>query len=106
VRLAPFYDLLCITVYPNLKKSFSFKIGDRWNLDQIRKEDINHLENAIGIRENTIVSRLRDMCAEVSSKAAPLAREIMEAYPESRMPERVAKLIEKRFKGMKMLSLL
>jgi len=27
-RLAPFYDMVCTTVYPNLSKKFAFRIGD------------------------------------------------------------------------------
>jgi serine/threonine-protein kinase HipA len=37
-RLAPFYDMVCTTIYPNLSKKFAFKIGDEnrpgWIMEQ------------------------------------------------------------------------
>ncbi len=40
LRLSPFYDLVCTTIYPFLERKLAMKIGKKRNIDTVMREDI------------------------------------------------------------------
>lgn len=59
-ELAPFYDLLCTSIYTELNKNFSFKIGDRYTFATIGLNQFTLLEKELGIKKGAFTQRMKD----------------------------------------------
>jgi len=55
-RLAPFYDLVCTTVYPHLSRKFAFKIGGENRPEWIRARHWARFADEIGVKARWVDS--------------------------------------------------
>jgi serine/threonine-protein kinase HipA len=101
VELAPFYDLLCIALYPRLKKNFSFKIGDRDYFDQIGKNQFERLEDEVGVKRGTWLEHLRSVDEKVMALKDQVAHEVLKSHPSTKIVSRISDLIGQRSKGLR-----
>jgi len=53
-RLAPFYDLLCTTVYPHLSRKFAFKVGGENRPRWIKDRHWERMANAIEVQTSML----------------------------------------------------
>lgn len=61
VRLAPLYDVVSTVVYPALTTKLSMKIGKRYELAEITKNDFSFQAELMGIKTGMILNLLEDM---------------------------------------------
>lgn len=66
-RLAPFYDLMCTSVYPGFSSNFAFKIGSTFKPGEIDKKQLQDFAASIGVSEKFMLK----MAADMSGKIVP-----------------------------------
>ena len=101
IELAPFYDLLCTGVYPNLKRHFSFKIGDRDDPSLIGKKQFELLDQQLDLKFGTFEERMQKVAQLTMESKDQLAQDIVERYPAAKLPKRISKLIGDQVKALK-----
>lgn len=101
IELAPFYDLVATALYSSLKKSFSFKIGGRDEYSQLGKKQFEDLDAELELKPGTMEERLRMTYEKMASHKDILAERLSEKYPNVKIMNRIAELIEDRAKGFK-----
>ena len=60
-KLAPFYDLMCTTIYSGFSSNFSFKIGSTFKPGEVDKKQLNTFAKSIGASGNFILKVATDM---------------------------------------------
>ncbi|MGE3759257.1 MAG: HipA domain-containing protein, partial [Pseudobdellovibrionaceae bacterium] len=100
IELAPFYDLLCTSIYTSLKKDFSFYIGGRNRFEQIGLNQFHQEEENLGIKKNSFVQRMKDVRARVLEHKDRVTTEVLSQYPKAKIAKRISQLISKRAKGL------
>ena len=91
VRLAPFYDLLSTTVYEDISRSLSMRIGQRRRIDDVLREDLLRLgiveENVMNEIIDTVSRRYRGAVEEMrDTEKNPLVRNMLERIYEDSLP--------------------
>lgn len=99
-ELAPFYDLLCTTIYESLHKEFSFKIGDRYTFAKIGLNQFTLLEKELGIKEGAFTQRIKEIRELILIHKDLVLAEMMDKHPQAKIPKRIRALITKRAKGL------
>lgn len=77
-RLAPFYDLVCSTIYPDLSRDMAMKAGKHRNIDRITKEDLLSIDGDSKLM-NAIVT-------DISSRICSSFESVSTMIPESLRP--------------------
>ena len=72
LRLAPFYDLMCTSVYSGLGKNFAFNIGGELHSGKIERKHIETLAVSLGVAPKFMFST-----------AEKMARQVERAIPEA-----------------------
>ena len=101
-ELAPFYDLLCTSIYPKLKRQFSFKIGGRDDFTQIGGNQIKLLEKDLDLKEGTFQKCLKKINDKIIEIKDPLAERICKNFPDAKIPKRISTLVADRSKSFKL----
>ncbi len=65
LRLAPFYDLMCTSVYSGLGKNFAFKIGEEFHSGKIERKHIEALAVSLGVAPKFMFSMAEKMARQV-----------------------------------------
>ena len=99
-KLAPFYDLLCTAIYPQLKRQFSFKVGDRNDASRIGKNQLDQLDELLGLKKGTMVERILLMRNKLIENKDIVVEKIMVAHPKIKIAKRISDLIEDRCKSL------
>ncbi|MDP3267959.1 MAG: type II toxin-antitoxin system HipA family toxin [Legionella sp.] len=99
-ELAPFYDLLCTSIYENLHKDFSFRIGDRYNFAQMGLNQFTLLEEELGIKKGSFTQRMKDIRELILTYKERVLEQVMDKHPQAKIPKRISILIGKRAKGL------
>ena len=99
--LTPFYDLMSTAIYERLESSFSFRIGDRDEFSKIGKNQIELLEDQLGLKRNVFKKRLQGMVDQILAQYKPLADQIHEQFPKAKILKRINELIDARIKSLK-----
>jgi serine/threonine-protein kinase HipA len=58
LQLAPCYDLVCTTIYPELSKDMGIYIGSKLNIDSIQSADFAELADVLALDRKEALSRL------------------------------------------------
>lgn len=61
-RLAPLYDLLCTTIYPDLTTKMAMRIGKEYDCRAIRNKDFAKFAQDVAINEPLMIERLIELC--------------------------------------------
>lgn len=101
IQLAPFYDLLCTSIYPNLKRNFSFKIGDRTDASRIGKNQLEMTDKTLGLKAGTMIERILLVREKLLDHKDLVAHKIKENHPQAKIPFRISELIGDRCKSLK-----
>jgi serine/threonine-protein kinase HipA len=100
-ELAPFYDLVCTAIYPTLNKDFAFTIGDRTDFSKIGIKQFQLLEAQLGMKQNAFHARMNSVILKIQTHKDAVAARVRSNFPEARIVDRIADLIEKRIKGLR-----
>lgn len=65
IRLAPLYDLICTTVYPNLSKKMAMKIGGTYEITKVDPRQFEKLAEQIGFTKPLVKRRVVDQAKKV-----------------------------------------
>lgn len=101
IELAPFYDLLSTSIYPKLKRQFSFKIGGRDDSSRIGKNQFYDLDKELGLKQGTMSERMKLVIGEVLEAKEDVGSMIKREHRESKIIERISKLIDDNSKSLK-----
>ena len=101
-ELAPFYDLLCTSIYPRLKRQFSFKIGDRDDFTLVGGNQIKLLEKDLGLKEGVFRNCFKRINDKIVEFKDPVAERICTTFPKAKIPKRISTLIADRSKSFKL----
>jgi len=90
-RLAPFYDLMCTTVYPGFKSEFAFKVGSTYVPGEMQREDLTLLGRSVGVSERYLLGLARSVAEQVLQAVAPAIEGLNDAlgHGERVMAERI-----------------
>ncbi len=100
-ELAPFYDLLCTAIYPNLTKDFAFTIGNRTDFSQIGMNQFNLLENKLQMKPMSFHARLNKIILKIQNCKDEVVSSIQHDYPETKIVKLISILIDRRIKGLR-----
>ncbi|MFZ3046418.1 MAG: type II toxin-antitoxin system HipA family toxin [Desulfatirhabdiaceae bacterium] len=98
--LAPFYDLICTQVYPDLMEKQAMRIGGENRPSWIQRRHWERFGEAIAIKPGLVIRTLQDMAASVMPTAQKLADDFWKAYESSPIIEKILAVIEKRAKAI------
>jgi serine/threonine-protein kinase HipA len=98
--LAPFYDLLCTRVYPDLTEKQAMRIGGENRPSWIRQKHWEKFGEAVSIKPRLVLKTLQDMTASVTPAAQKLSDEFQQAYGKSAIIEKIRAVIEKRARDL------
>lgn len=76
IRLAPFYDLLCTSLYPGLSRTFAFHIGGESNPSNIHQEHIIAMSNALGFKAKYVLNLAEEMAIALLEKLNTVSEEV------------------------------
>ncbi|MFZ4614589.1 MAG: HipA domain-containing protein [Rectinemataceae bacterium] len=82
--LAPLYNLVSTTAYPELSPKLSMRVGKEWSIALIGLKGIEGLASDLGVRPHLLRERL-----DAFRSNAPGAWEVMAAIPELSGQERL-----------------
>lgn len=75
VKLAPAYDVVCTLIYPNLTRKMSMKIGSHYEIEKIRKGDLESLCTELNIKSSVILKQYAALRDKVLSSFSALRRD-------------------------------
>jgi serine/threonine-protein kinase HipA len=97
-RLAPFYDLICTQVYPDLTEKSAMRIGGENRPSWIRQKHWAKLGEAVAIKSSLVLKTLKDMSSDIIPEAQVLINDFKKAHGSSGIIEKIMAVIEKRAK--------
>ncbi len=95
-RLAPFYDLICTQVYPDLTDKLAMRIGGENRPSWIHQRHWEKLGDTTGIKSGFVLKALREMATGIVPAARELLKDFNHSYGESAIIKKVVAIIEKR----------
>lgn len=92
LRLAPFYDLMCTSIYAGFSRNFAFKIGATFKPGDMNTTHLCALATSIGVSEKFILRTAADMSGKVLAALQPCIQELSAVMgpSEKAMAERLA----------------
>jgi serine/threonine-protein kinase HipA len=97
-RLAPLYDVLCTTYYPELAKKMAMKIGGEYASDKVLPKHFAQLADEAGFAKPMVINRVQQLAETIRSKSAdPLSEHATARAVAALIQSRCAKALE-RFK--------
>lgn len=94
-RLAPFYDLLCTSVYPDLSGRLAMRIGGENRPGWIQPRHWERFSADVGIKPRLIHRIVGEMAQSIAPLANSVARDFMGAYGHSAIIEKIVQAIKK-----------
>lgn len=95
-RLAPFYDLICTQVYPDLTEKSALRIGGENRPSWIGQKHWEKLGESVAIKPNLVLKTLKDMSSDIVPAMQALMNDFNKEYGKSRIVEKIMAVIEKR----------
>ncbi len=99
-RLAPFYDLLCTQVYPDLSEKLAMRIGGENRPAWIQQKHWERFADTIAIKPRLVLKTLQDMAAAALPAAQALADDFQKAYGKSPILAKILAVIAQRAKAV------
>jgi serine/threonine-protein kinase HipA len=95
-RLAPFYDLLCTQVYPDLTEKQAMRIGGENRPAWIQRKHWERFAEAVAIKPRLVLRTLQEMSISIMPAAQALADDFRKTYGTSGIIAKIVSVIEKR----------
>jgi serine/threonine-protein kinase HipA len=96
VALAPLYDLLCTTAYPELSPTFAMRIAKRATIDDFRPDTWELFAKDVGVGAPYVRRRVRALAAAMLERAPRLAVELSQPGFDSAALERYSAAVADR----------
>jgi serine/threonine-protein kinase HipA len=100
-RLAPFYDLVCTGVYPEITRELAMAVGVERDPGQIRKRDWIAPAEGAGIRPGLVFRLLEDMISNLGAALAGWTAEFAATVGKDPVIDRVQSHIKKQLRRTK-----
>ncbi len=100
IRLAPFYDLLCTSVYPGITSKMAMKIGRENRPKWIQLRHWERLAKSAGIKTDFVLQTVREMAHRIESAAGVVAAEQAERWGAAPIITQIQKVIGQRSKSL------
>jgi serine/threonine-protein kinase HipA len=94
-RLAPFYDIMCTQVYPELVDRLAMRIGGENRPRWIQRRHLDRLGNDVGIKPRLIQRIVDEMSERMASAANAVAEDFVNAYGDCSIVGKIVDLIRK-----------
>lgn len=101
IELAPFYDLMCTSVYPKLNNKFSYKIGERTDASRIGKNQLAILDTQLDLKLGTMAERMLLIRDKLLKHKDQVAEEITLKFPKAKIMQRICDIIQDRCTSLK-----
>ncbi len=98
-RLAPFYDLICTQVYPDLTVKQAMKIGGENRPGWIQQKHWDKLGESVTIKSSLVRKTLQNMATDIIPTAQALSDDFDKTYGQCKMISKINAVIEKRVKS-------
>lgn len=102
IRLAPFYDLLCTSLYSGLSRKFAFNFGGETKPANIHKDQIISMANSLGFKAKYVLKVAEEVSIDLLTKLESVSEEInamASVGTEKTMVERLSQHIESNTKS-------
>ena len=97
-ELAPFYDLLSTTVYPELSKKMSMKLGGKKRIDWVLNEHWVRFAQETDIKFSMLKEILIGMANKLQKHSEELKDEFSHSYGENDIINKICKFIDSQTK--------
>lgn len=94
-ELAPFYDLVNVTVYENFNHDLAFKIGDTFVLDEVKAYQLLEMSQEMDLAPRLVAVQLKKLCKEILKQIASISLDDLEAS-EKHFIDKLTKNIKER----------
>jgi len=94
LRLAPFYDLICTRVYPELTSRLAMKIGSENRPDWVMVRHFKKFAHQVDIQSKWVINTLHQFAQALPDKANQLANEYQATYGTTPILAKIVKVIE------------
>lgn len=95
-RLAPFYDLICTQIYPDLTEKLAMRIGGENRPSWIQRKHWERFGEGIGIKTNLVLRTLKNMSASIIPAAQMLSIDFTNSYGTCPIIEKILSVFRKR----------
>jgi serine/threonine-protein kinase HipA len=95
-RLAPFYDLLCTQVYPDLAEKQAMRIGGENRPGWLQRKHWERFSAEVEIKPGLVLKTLEEMATAVMPAATRFSVEFHKTYGTSAIVEKILGVIESR----------
>jgi serine/threonine-protein kinase HipA len=95
-RLAPFYDLLCTQVYPDLAEKYAMKIGGENRPDWLQLRHWERLADELSLKKRFVLNMIQRMAGMIVMEAETLAEDFRREQDAKAIIEKIVDLIRKR----------
>lgn len=95
-RLAPFYDLICTQVYPDLTEKLAMRIGGENRPSWIQRKHWEKFGDFVAIKPSLVLKTLKDMSAAIMPAAQTLSNDFTNSYGACTIIEKILVVIRKR----------
>jgi len=95
-RLAPFYDLICTQVYPDLTEKLAMRIGGENRPSWIQRKHWGKFGDFVAIKPSLVLKTLKDISAAIMPAAQTLSNEFNKTYGTCTIIEKILVVIRKR----------
>ena len=75
LRLAPLYDAVCTTMYPDVADELACRIGRATKADDVTRADLEREAQRCGLEPDRAIERAHEIAEKISETLAELARE-------------------------------
>jgi serine/threonine-protein kinase HipA len=95
-RLAPFYDLICTQVYPDLAEKLAMRIGGENRPSWIQRRHWERFGDSVAIKSILVLKILRDMSAALMPTAQTLSIDFTNSYGPCAIIEKILTVFRQR----------
>ncbi len=99
-RLAPFYDLICTQVYPDLTEKQAMRVGGENRPSWMQRKHWERFGESVEIKTSLVLKTLQDMSSSIMPAAQVLSIEFNKTYGTGTIIEKILAVIEKRAKAV------
>jgi len=99
-RLAPFYDLICTQVYPDLTEKQAMRIGGENRPSWILQKHWKRFSESTAIKPGLVLKTLKEMSAAIIPAVQALSTDFTNSYGTCPIIEEILAVIEKRAKAV------
>jgi serine/threonine-protein kinase HipA len=96
VRLAPFYDLLCTAIYPELDRRLALRLGGERRPDRLRRCHWERLSEELEIAPRAVFGERERLSRTIEKMAADLAGEFTDRYGCGETMNAILEVIRRR----------